>query len=140
MKKSIVAILIIGTLAASAVLAACGQPTATAPRAVASSPDLDATPADYRPQEERQLDEARRQILVAMMVSASASPVDRAGMNTALDQIEDAQRTLGGIADGRAMLMAIMVNQGASSGEIDTALGAIEDARQEVLARLALSR
>ena len=140
MKKSIVAILISMTLVVSALVAACAESTTPAPGAVPAGPKPSPAAVDLRPQEERTLDEVWRQTTLAIELGTSASTSQRAGMYTALQQIEDAQRSLSGLDETRGMLMAIMVNQGASNEEIDTALGAVEDARKAVLARVGLTR
>ena len=139
-RKTIVATLVTGILAVSAVVAACAEPTAPAPGAVAAPPEPSSVAVEYRSQGERQLDEAQSQTLRAMVVNTSASSAERAGINTVLDQIESAQRTLSGINEAQGMLMATMVNQGASTDEINVVLEAMENARQEVLARVGLSR
>ena len=139
MKKSIIAILISVTLVISAVVAACGQPTAITPGAVTAPPQPNLARPEYRPLQEKQLDEIRLQTVLAIELSPSASTSQRAGMYTALQQIEDAQRSLSGLDETRGMLAAVMANRGASVDEIDAALGAIEDARQAVLASVGLA-
>ena len=138
MRKSIVAILISATLISAAV-AACGQPAINAPGEVAAPPQPTLTPPDYRSQEERQLDEVWRQTMLAIELGPSASPSARAGLYAALQTIEDVQRTLGGINEARGTLLAVMADQGAPASEIDAALGAMEEARQAVLARVGLA-
>jgi len=139
MKKSIVAILIFVILVISTVVAACSQPTAFAPGAVAAPRQPILALPDYRPQEEKQLDEIRLQTVLAIEFTHSASPSQRAVMYAALQQIEDAQQSLNGLDETRGMLAAVMASRGASVSEIDSALGAIENARQTVLSRVGLA-
>jgi len=138
MKKSTVAILISATLVISIIVAACGQPTAITPGAV-SKPHQTSPRPEYRPLQEKQLEEIRLQTVLAIELSPSASTSQRAGMYTALQQIEDAQQSLSGLDETRGMMAVVMVNQGASVNEIDAALRAIEDTRQAVLASVGLA-
>ncbi len=133
MKKSIVAMLVSAALVLSALLAACGQPMASATRAVPPPKP------DYRTQEEKVLDAVWLQTTLAIELGTSASPSQRAAMYTGLQQIEDVQRTLVGISEARGTLLAVMLNQGASASQIDETLGAIESGRQAVLARVGLA-
>ena len=139
MKKSTIAILISAILVTSTVVAACSQPTAITPGAVATTQQPKLTPPDYRPQQEKQLDEIRLQTMLAIEFSPSASTSQHTAMYTALQQLEDAQRSLSGLDETRGMLAAVMASRCASAEEIDIALGAIEDARQAVLARVGLA-
>ncbi len=136
MKKLITATAILGALTVAALLAACGQPTT--PGAVeAKGPATNAT-VDLRTPQEIQLDEVWRQTMLAIELGTSATPDQRDAMYTALQEIEDVQRTLAGIDEAQGMLMGNLEHQGATTEEIDGALAAFENARQEVLARVGL--
>jgi len=139
MKKSVVAILISATLI-SATVAACGQPTPSAPGNMVAPPQPSLAPPDYRPQEEKQLDEIWRQTMLAIELGPSASPSARADLYAVLQTIEDVKRTLGGIDEARGTLAAVMMDRGAPISEIDAAMVAMEDARQAVLARVGLAQ
>ncbi len=134
MKKSIVATLISGGLIVATVVTACGQPAG--PGAAPAGPPTAQEFLDFRTAPERQLEEVWRQMTAAVQLGNTANAAQLAEMYTALEEAIDVQRTLAGIDEAQGMLMATMEHQGATTDEFDAALIAIENARQEVLARM----
>ena len=140
MKKSIVAIILVATLAAPALVASCGEQTTIAQPQVIPNRPGDFSEPILTP-EEQVLQEMLAQQLLESEVEITAGQSPEQTLQTIQD-IEEAQRSLRGLEETRGMIYAVMGNQVASgelsAEQMQTALGAVDQARQEVLARVGL--